>query len=199
MDTKGSKGKGTKSKERIDRFEKLNEKSGITEKAKLEIETLSARLGKKTVEIQNITKSFGEQSIIKNFEHIILRDDRVGIVGKNGCGKSTLLNIISGKLTPDSGSVIVGETVKMGYFSQNNEEMDLSLRVIDFIKEIAGIIETADGTSRLLKCSKNFCFRPSCNIRRSANFRAENAEGLSAQYPDGGAEYSAVGRADQRP
>lgn len=157
---RGPRARGTKSKDRIARFEELSERPGITESAKLELSSVSTRLGKKTVEINNISKQFGERQIISDFEHCILRDARIGIVGKNGCGKTTLLNMISGKIQPDSGSVSVGETVKMGYFSQNCEEMDLSLRVIDYIKDIAGTVETVDGRITASQMLEKFLFTP---------------------------------------
>lgn len=112
---RGARARGTKSKERIARFEALSEKvSGIETAEKLEISSMSTRLGKKTVEINGITKSFEGTPFICDFDHIISRNARIGIVGKNGCGKSTLLNIISGKLSPDNGMVVFGETVKIG-------------------------------------------------------------------------------------
>ena len=91
---------------------------------------------------------------------MLLRDDRIGIIGRNGCGKSTLLNIIAGRLAPDSGAVALGDTVKLGYFSQNSEEMDLDMRVIDYIKEIAGTIETADGTLTASQMLEKYLFTP---------------------------------------
>ncbi|MFA9380807.1 MAG: ABC-F family ATP-binding cassette domain-containing protein [Acetanaerobacterium sp.] len=157
---RGPRARGTKSKDRIARFEELKEKTGIAEAAALEMGSVSTRLGRKTVEIHTISKSFGDRLIVSDFEHNVLRDARIGIVGKNGCGKSTLLNMISGKIQPDSGEVIVGETVKMGYFSQNCEGMNLSLRVIDFIKEIAGTIETDEGTVTASQMLERFLFTP---------------------------------------
>ena len=155
---RGPRARATKSKDRIARFEELSEKSGKIEPAKLELGFATTRLGKKTLEIYNISKSFGERKLINSFEHIILRDARIGIVGNNGCGKSTLLNIICGRLEPDSGSVVQGDTVKIGYFSQNSEEMDLSLRVIDYLKEIAVSIETPDGTLTASQMLEKFLF-----------------------------------------
>lgn len=156
----GPTARGTKSKDRIARFEELSKNSGVAKTEKLEINSVSTRLGRKTVEINNISKSFGNKTVIKNFEHIILRDARIGIVGKNGCGKSTLLNIISGSIQPDSGSVVTGDTVNIGYFSQNCEQMDISLRVIDYIKDINEIIETPDGTLTASQMLEKFLFPP---------------------------------------
>jgi ATP-binding cassette subfamily F protein uup len=98
--------------------------------------------------------------LFRNFSHILLRDDRIGIIGKNGCGKSTLLNIIAGRLKPDSGTVTHGDTVRIGYFSQGSEELDLSVRVIDYVKEIAGTVETADGTLTASQMLEKYLFTP---------------------------------------
>jgi ABC transport system ATP-binding/permease protein len=157
---RGAKARTTKSKGRIQRFETLQENMGREESEILEMDSLSSRLGKKTVEIKGISKKFGDRVIISHFDHTILRNARIGVVGKNGSGKSTLLNIISGKMAPDSGEVIVGSTVKMGYFSQTGEEMDLSLRVIDYIRGIAEVIETGSGTITAAQMLERFLFSP---------------------------------------
>ena len=156
---RGARARGTKSKERITRFENLSEKVNCVETTeKLAINSMSTRLGKKTVEISGVSKSFDGLPLINNFDHIISRNARIGIVGKNGCGKSTLLNIISGNLQPDSGTVVFGETVKLGYFTQNSEEMDLSVRVIDYIKNISGEIETVNGFLTASQMLERFLF-----------------------------------------
>lgn len=157
---RGARARSTKSKGRIERFDALKETLGSEESDKLEMESLSSRLGKKTVEIKNITKKFADRTIIDNFESIILRNARIGIVGKNGCGKSTLLNIISGQLEPDSGEVVLGKTVRLGYFSQDCEDMDLSLRVIEYIRSIAEVIETPSGTITASQMLERFLFEP---------------------------------------
>ncbi|MEI8199317.1 MAG: ABC-F family ATP-binding cassette domain-containing protein [Eubacteriales bacterium] len=156
----GPKARGTKSKDRIARFENLSDSIGRSESAKLELSSMSTRLGKKTLEITDISKSFGGREYVSHFSHIISRDARIGIVGKNGCGKSTLLNMISGRLLPDSGTVVFGETVKLGYFSQDSQEMDVSLRVIDFIRNIAETIETRDGPLSASQMLEKFLFTP---------------------------------------
>nr|WP_312577279.1 ABC-F family ATP-binding cassette domain-containing protein [Sedimentibacter sp.] len=155
---RGARARGTKAKGRIEQFEKLSEQLGIETSEKLELSSVHTRLGKKTIEIKNISKSFGEKKIIVNFEYTVKRDGRIGIVGRNGAGKSTLLNIIAGKIKPDSGVVEVGETVKVGYFSQESEIMDDSIKVIDYIKDIAEIIETVDGTISASQMLERFLF-----------------------------------------
>ncbi|SHH56393.1 ATP-binding cassette, subfamily F, uup [Sporobacter termitidis DSM 10068] len=157
---RGPRARGTKSKDRIARYEALSEKSGPEEQTKLALSSLSSRLGKKTVEISDLSMGFDGKPLFSHFDHVLLRDDRIGIIGKNGCGKSTFLNIIAGRLTPDSGAVVLGDTVKLGYFSQGSEEMDLNMRVIDYIKEIAGTVETADGTLTASQMLEKYLFPP---------------------------------------
>jgi ATP-binding cassette subfamily F protein uup len=158
---KGAKARTTKQKARIDRYEKLNESNVVIDDSKLEISVASSRLGKKVIEIENITKAYDESSIIDKFSYIVLRNDRVGIIGANGCGKSTLINMIAGRIQPDAGVIDVGETVKIGLFSQESYHMDESLRVIEFIKEGAEILTTAEGekitASQMLE---KFLFEP---------------------------------------
>ncbi|MBP2645045.1 MAG: ettA [Firmicutes bacterium] len=158
---RGAQARSTKQKARIDRFEELNAQTPKEKGEKLEIQAGSSRLGRKIIELTNVSKSFGDYRAVKDFSYIILREDRVGIIGPNGSGKSTLLNIIAGQISPDSGLVDIGQTVKLGYFSQENKEMDGNLRVIDYIKEEANFITTADGreisASQLLE---QFLFSP---------------------------------------
>ncbi len=158
--SRGAKARSTKSKARIERFEELSEREGPTAARKLDINSVTTRLGKKTVQINDISKSFGGRTIIKDFEYILLRNDRIGIIGRNGCGKSTLLKMICGELSPDSGTIETGETVKIGYFSQECEQMDFSLRVIDYIRGIAENIVTADGVLTASQMLEKFLFPP---------------------------------------
>ncbi len=157
---RGPRARGTKSKDRIARFEALSEKAGPSEAAKLELTSLSARLGRKTVEIDDVSTQFGGRQLISHFSHVLLRDERIGIIGKSGCGKSTLLNIISGKLQPDAGSVQYGDTVKLGYFSQDTAHMDLNCRVIDYIKEISAVTQTPDGILSASQMLEKYLFTP---------------------------------------
>ncbi|MEG2935679.1 MAG: ABC-F family ATP-binding cassette domain-containing protein [Clostridium sp.] len=143
---RGAKARSTKQKARIQRFDELKNTSYAVNEEKMEMNTASSRLGKRVFELEHINKSFGDKLIIKDFSHIFTKEERVGIIGNNGMGKSTLLNIISGRLQPDSGEVIKGETVKLGYFTQENIELDGNMRVLEFIKETAEYVTTNDGT-----------------------------------------------------
>lgn len=142
---RGAKARTTKQKARIERFEQLSEKTINIKDEKLDISVASSRLGKKIIELEHITKSYDNKKLIDDFSYVVLRDDRVGIVGPNGSGKSTLINIISKRLEPDSGNIEIGETVRIGLFSQETYHMDDSLRVIDYIRESAEYLSTADG------------------------------------------------------
>jgi ATP-binding cassette subfamily F protein uup len=143
---RGAKARSTKQKARIDRFETLQNENVDLSNGKVEISVGNTRLGKKIIEINDISMSFDNKTLIDNFSYIVNRDDRIGIVGPNGRGKSTLLNIIAGKIKPTSGDVEIGETVKIGYFSQEYRNIDETLRVIDYIKETAEYMSTSDGT-----------------------------------------------------
>lgn len=155
---RGVRARGTKSRHRLEHYEEVKNQEGLYTRQSLEISTLNSRLGKKTIELHDISKSFDNKPLIKDFSYNLLRNDRIGIVGSNGSGKSTLLKIICGMLEPDSGSVETGETVKIGYFSQESEAMDLSMRVIDYVKGIGEFIETPEGTVSAAKLLERFLF-----------------------------------------
>lgn len=142
---RGAKARTTKQKARIDRFEQLQQDKPTPNGEKIEISAIASRLGKKVVELNQVNKSFNANPIIRDFIYTVQRDDRIGIVGPNGVGKSTLLNIIAGQLQPDGGHVDYGPTVKTGFFAQENTAMDENLRVIEYIKEVAEFLPTADG------------------------------------------------------
>ena len=156
--TRGVKARGTKSRERIERYEELKEKSAPLVDDTVQMTTLSSRLGRKLVEISDISKSFDGRMVIDHFSYHIQRNDRIGIVGNNGAGKSTLLNMIAGKLLPDTGTVEVGSTVQLGYFSQEGRELDDDLRVYDFISGIAGEVKTTEGTFSASQMLERFLF-----------------------------------------
>ncbi len=161
---RGCQARSTKQQARIDRFEDMKEASKQArarfDKQLMDMNSVSSRLGRKTVELHNICKSFGERIIINDFTYIFLRDDRIGIVGDNGCGKSTLMKIIAGQLEPDSGSVEVGETVRIGYFMQENEPLDDSLTVLEFVRSIGEYVTTVDGKATASQMCEKFLFTP---------------------------------------
>jgi ABC transport system ATP-binding/permease protein len=142
---KGAKARTTKQKARIQRFEALEGGRKTSSEDEMEISVAYTRLGKKVVEFDHVSKSYGDLNVISDFTYVIKPTDRIGIIGPNGAGKSTLLNLIAGVIEPDKGKVDVGETVKIGYYTQNNEGMDYELRAIDYIRETAEFVETADG------------------------------------------------------
>lgn len=154
----GPTARGTKSRERLERYEALKSQSGPEERTALELSAVSSRLGKKTVELHGVSKSFAGRTVLRDFDLMLLREDRIGVVGRNGSGKSTLLNLIAGRLMPDSGEVVTGKTVRMGYFSQENPPMDPEMRVIDFVKEIGNSIETAEGRVTASQLLEQFLF-----------------------------------------
>ncbi|MDF2539411.1 MAG: transporter related [Herbinix sp.] len=155
---RGARARSTKQKAHIQRFEELRDRKMTEEESKVEINSLSSRMGKKTIELDGISKTYDDKIIIKFFTYILLPGDRIGIIGPNGCGKSTLLNILTGKAAPDSGTVDMGTTIKIGYFSQENEYMDESLKVIDYIKETAEYIQTSEGTATASQMCERFLF-----------------------------------------
>lgn len=155
---RGVKARGTKSKSRIQRYEQLKEKEAPPTTEEIEMESIQSRLGKKTVEVTGISKAYGNRTLIKDFTYLLQRNARIGIVGSNGCGKSTLLKIMIGQIPPDSGSVTVGDTVKFGYFSQECEHMDPDSKVIDYIREIAHIIQTPNGAVTASQMLEKFLF-----------------------------------------
>lgn len=155
---RGARARSTKQKAHIARYEKLRDMDAPELEKRVEITAGTSRLGKTTVELENIRKSYDGNCVIKDFSYIFLRTDRVGIVGANGCGKSTLLKMIVGEIVPDSGSITVGQTVKIGYFSQESESMDGSLRVIDYVREGGEVIHTSEGDITATNMLERFLF-----------------------------------------
>lgn len=155
---RGARARGTKQKFRVERFEEMSAQPADPEQEDLTMSSMSTRLGKKIVEICGISKCYGGRQLIRDFSYNLLRRDRAGIIGPNGCGKSTLLKIIVGTVPPDSGKVEIGETVRIGYFSQECEEMDPNLRVIDYIKDISSEVETPEGTLTASQMLEKFLF-----------------------------------------
>ncbi|MGD6964193.1 ABC-F family ATP-binding cassette domain-containing protein [Fictibacillus phosphorivorans] len=144
---RGAKARTTKQKARIQRVESLQEETGPAVKGSVEFAIGSQRLGKKVIEVEGLSKSLDGKELVKNLDYLIVPGERLGIIGPNGSGKTTLLNMLAGRMTPDFGSVDVGETVKIGYYTQDHEELDGNLRVVDYIKETAQVITTVDGQS----------------------------------------------------
>lgn len=161
---RGCQARSTKQQARIDRYEDMKEASrqarASFENKALEMNSVSTRLGKKTIELSNICKSFGEKKVIDDFTYIFLRDDRIGIIGQNGCGKSTLMKIITGNLKPDSGSVEIGDTVRIGYFMQENEPLDEKMTVLEFVRSIGEYVTTATGKATASQMCEKFLFGP---------------------------------------
>ena len=158
---RGARARSTKQKGRIQRFEALRDKKGPVEDGKVEMESISSRLGRTTIEITDLCKSYGDKVLIKDYTYFFLKDDRIGYIGPNGSGKSTLMKMIAGWVKPDSGTIEIGQTVKLGYFSQENEDMDTSLKVIDYIKNVAEYVKTKDGSISASQMLERFLFPPS--------------------------------------
>lgn len=155
---RGARARSTKQKAHIQRFEELRDREKIETDEKVEITTLSSRLGKKTIELTDISKSYGDKVLIKEFTYIFLRQDRIGIVGGNGAGKSTLLKMIVGEESCDSGGIEIGPTVQIGYFPQECESMNPSWKVIDYIRDVAEYVETEEGNVSAARMLERFLF-----------------------------------------
>ena len=157
---RGCRARSTKSTERIARYEALKAMTGPETDSNISVATVSSRLGRKTVELEHVSKAYGGRTIIRDFSYTILRDDRVGIIGRNGAGKSTLLNMIAGALEPDSGVVDFGGTVRIGYFTQEGHELDPGQRPYDFIHEVASEVHTREGKISATQMMERFMFGP---------------------------------------
>lgn len=157
---RGCRARSTKQRARLDRLEEMKNSTAPVRDKSVEIDSVETRMGKKTIELHHISKSFGDRVCIRDFDYIVLKNQRLGIIGPNGCGKSTLLKIIAGVIEPDSGEVEIGDTIKLGYFSQEIEDMNSSQRVIDYIKEVAEFIPTRDGLISASKLLEQFLFDP---------------------------------------
>ena len=155
---RGAQARRTKNKDRIARYEALKAQAGPETDGAVQMATLSSRLGRKTVELDHVTKAFGEKTVIRDFSYSVARDDRVGIIGRNGAGKSTLLNLIAGRLAPDAGTIDRGATVRIGYFSQEGREMDPNERVYDYIHAVAGTVKTREGSFSAAQMMERFLF-----------------------------------------
>ena len=156
----GIKARGTRQRARTERFEELKNAKGPSMQQNVEMDSISSRLGKTTIELEHISKGFGDKHLINDFSYIFLRDDRIGFIGPNGCGKSTLMKMIMGILKPDEGNITIGDTVKIGYFAQENEDMTGDIRVIDYIRNVAEYIQTTKGQASASQMLDRFLFPP---------------------------------------
>ena len=158
---RGARARSTKAQFRVDRFEELKKPGYVPDQSKLEVSALSSRLGKKIIEIEQISKSFDGKVLVKDFSYNLLRGDRVGIIGPNGYGKTTLVRMICGLLEPDQGRIVRGETVRIGYFSQESfagEDFDPTVKAIDYIRHISQEIQTPEGTLTAAQMMEKFLF-----------------------------------------
>lgn len=157
---RGCRARTTKQKARLERLEALKNQTGPVAEETVRIDSVETRMGKKTVELHHVSKAYGEQILIRDFDYIFLKNQKVGIVGPNGCGKSTLLKIIAGQTEPDEGQVEVGETVRIAYFSQELPQMDIKQRVIDYVKDIGEYVQTKEGRITASQMLERFLFTP---------------------------------------
>ena len=157
---RGARARSTKQKARLQRFEELKTMVKPEKIGSVQLESIVSRMGKKTIELKHLAKSFGDKVVIDDFSYHFLKEQNVGFVGHNGCGKSTLLNMIVGALRPDSGEIDIGETIKIGYFSQTCEDMPEDMKVIDYVKEIAEYLHTPSGTISASAMCERFLFDP---------------------------------------
>ncbi len=155
---RGARARSTKQKGRIQRFEALSAKEAPREEGSVEMSSISSRLGRTTVEASHLNKSYGDKLLIRDFSYIFLKNDRIGIIGPNGSGKSTLMKMLVGWVKPDAGETIIGQTVRIGYFSQESEDMEEDIRVIDYIKNVAEYVKTPDGSISASQMLERFLF-----------------------------------------
>lgn len=157
---RGCRARSTKQRARLERLEALKNGKAPVQDQSVELDSVETRMGKKTVELHHVSKHYGDKKIIGDFSYILLKNQKLGIIGPNGCGKSTLMKMMAGLIQPDEGSVEVGETIKIGYFAQEEQEMDDNQRVIDYVKDIAEYISTRDGKISASQMLERFLFTP---------------------------------------
>lgn len=155
---RGARARSTKQKAHIDRIQAMQEMKDIQEEKQVLLTSTASRMGNKTIELFDISKSYGNHLLIRDYNYIFLKNDRIGIIGPNGCGKTTLLKIINGIVKPDTGTIEIGQTIRIGYFSQENEYMDDSMKVIDYVKEAGEYIQTSDGRITASQMLERFLF-----------------------------------------
>ena len=155
---RGCRARTTKQKARLERLEALKNGKAPIQDATVELESIGTRMGKKTIELRGVSKSYGDKVLIKDFDYIVLKNQRLGIIGPNGCGKSTLIKIITNRIEPDAGEVEIGDTIQIGYFAQEAEEMNPNQRAIDYIKDVADYVPTKDGRITASQMLERFLF-----------------------------------------
>lgn len=155
---RGCRARTTKQKARLERLEALKAGKAPVQDANVEIESIGTRMGKKTIELKNVSKAYEGKTFIDDFNYIVLKNQRLGIIGPNGCGKSTLMKIITGVIQPDAGEVEIGDTIQIGYFAQEAEEMNTNQRAIDYIKDVAEYVPTKDGRITASQLLERFLF-----------------------------------------
>ena len=157
---RGCRARTTKQRARLDRLEALKNGQAPVQDQSVELDSVETRMGRKTIELHHISKSYGEKKLVEDFDYIFLKNQKVGFIGPNGCGKSTLLKMIAGLVEPDSGSVEIGETVRIAYFAQELPELDTRQRVIDYVKDIGEYVQTRDGRITASQMLERFLFPP---------------------------------------
>ena len=157
---RGCRARSTKQKARLERLEMLKNGEAPVKDQTVELDSVETRMGKKTIELSHVCKSYGDKVILNDFSYILLKNQRLGIIGPNGCGKTTLMKLLAGIIRPDSGEIQVGETVKVGYFAQEEQEMNDNQRVIDYVKDIAEYVTTKEGKISAAKMLERFLFTP---------------------------------------
>ena len=157
---RGCRARTTKQRARLERLEALKNTAAPVGDQSVELESVETRMGKKTIELKHVSKKYGNQVLVEDFNYILLKNQKLGIIGPNGCGKSTLMKLMAGLVEPDSGTVEMGETIKIGYFAQEEQEMDNRQRVIDYVKDIAEYINTKDGKISASQMLERFLFTP---------------------------------------
>ena len=157
---RGCRARTTKQRARLERLEALKNGKAPVQDQTVELGSVETRMGKKTIELHHVSKSYGEKKILEDYSYIVLKNQRLGIIGPNGCGKSTFMKMIAGQAEPDSGRIELGETIKIGYFAQEEQHMDDSRRVIDYVKDIAEYITTTDGKISASSLLERFLFTP---------------------------------------
>lgn len=155
---RGCRARTTKQKVRLERLEALKNGTAPVKDATVELESIGTRMGKKTIELHNVSKSYDGKKLIDDFSYIVLKNQRLGIIGPNGCGKSTLMKLITGVIQPDSGEIVIGDTIQIGYFAQEAEDMNTNQRAIDYIKDVADYVPTKDGKITASQMMERFLF-----------------------------------------